>query len=551
MPGESYTVTVDGGSVIVTNIAMRNRGSGKTILRIKNGAVFEAQGRTHENNVMLLKEGARVEVEDATLRIADMGDQKGWPRYKSALESDGGEMEFYGSAQLTAVGIKAKNAVETYAHNYDTWFNFASGNFIFGGNSKYTVEKGETIDGKSTVMHNYFRTNKAGETSHTIFKEKACFDSNAFTCNIGGNGGHSILEFNLDNDAPESKLGSCLQIGIGNGIGELLVNSGKVSTLGWDRIWLGTAGQDRTESNTYCSTGRVVVAKGGSLTLDCGQSANDTFVGVILGHATSCDAAPGASFRYGELKVRGTYYQKRGLTLIGGGRNGCGKFIQDDGLVRIFYGGGVTEGSSTSGEVAIGAFGGTGVYEMTGGEFQTDHFVYVGGATVEDLHRPSHVRKAVLDTWHGAKGELNISGGTFLTTKNIIVGKDGSGVLRLTGTGTLKASEIIFNQTEGQEAPRIEFTVDGNGKAGNIDSAVKLVFNAPTRVVVDVSSQQTAGKLGKVAIWRLATAPDGIKNIELELTGGDKINTTNKLILSDDGTRLYWAPYAGTVVTIR
>ncbi|MGN0845831.1 MAG: hypothetical protein ACI4RA_00425 [Kiritimatiellia bacterium] len=157
----------------------------------------------------------------------------------------------------------------------------------------------------------------------------------------------------------------------------------------------------------------------------------------------------------------------------------------------------------------------------------------------------------MLDQYHDAKGALEVSGGSFTSAKNIILGRDGTGVIGLTGTGTVAAVAIIVSNTVGQAASGLRFTADARRRCGRIAPATRLVFLPGAKVTVDVSAQTALARPGRVAVWSLDEAPEGIEAVTFELVGAESLRAPNRLDLSPDGRTLAWNVMSGTLIIIR
>ncbi len=543
-PGGDYTVTLDGSEVTTTNLFLNNHGSGTVTLLVTNNAVLNVKGHTTSDPLLTVGVGAKVEVVDATFRLMDQGNDVGYMSSKSSISLDRAEISVRGSGSFIHRGIVKSEHKGTEKGNLNTFFTFGTGTFAFEDEATFATQY---EDGK-TVFYHTFTPSRAGETTKVSFRDnsRTAFPGAAWTLNLGGGGGFSILEFDTGYTGQMNGW-SCMHVGGGAGVGELRILRGEVRTGGWGYMWVATPQNDGSTGSTLTSTGRVVIAEGGKLIVPCEAPAEDTFSGVQFGHGTALTGARGSSHVYGEMLLSGTYQQDRGVFLVGTGANGHGVVRQTGGQANV-----VTdtksETSTTRGEVAIGVFGGTGRYELADGVFTTAHNVFIGGALTNDLRR-YHKNYTTLDKHHDARGTLAISGGSFNTTTNIVLGRDGTGWIELSGTGTVSAASIVVSHTEGQAASGIRFTADATGRCGRIAPATKLAFLPGAVVTVDVAA--LAAQPRRVAIWDLDTAPEGMSDVAFTLVGNEGLRIPNRLELSADGRTLAWNVTTGTVIILR
>ena len=547
--GGDYTVVVDGETVAettaVTNLVVNNIGAGTATLRVTN-ATLAVTGHTTQHSVLRIGAGGRLDVVDAVFRLWDQGNAKGNITDRSSVDLDGGEIAVRGASAFITRGMDESARTDGAKHNLNTRFTFGTGALTFSDDAAFQMER-ET--GK-TVFYYAFTPTRAGEAVDVVFRDRARPDLPLlWELALGGNGGRATVLLDTAWEGVFSGLGCLNYIGRGTGVGEYLVRRGHVKTGTWDLLHIGTPGNDKRTSSTLFATGRVEIARGASLTAYCGKSIEDGFCGVAVGNAAALTGARGTSFVHGELRVAGTFTQERSNFLVAEGPNADGDVFHDGGRVSIVDNPAL-ETVNTRGEVVIGAFGGHGRYTLTAGAFTTGHNVYLGGATTNDLFR-WHANGDVLQQYHDARGVLAVSGGSFTTAKNLILGRDGTGVLALSGTGVVAAAALVVSNTAGQAASEIRFTVDAARRCGTIDPATRLVFLPGARVVVDVADEAAKKTPRRVPVWAFDTAPEGLENVAFDLVGAEGIRAPNGLALSDDGRTLAWNVAHGTVLFFR
>ncbi len=556
--GGDYTVTFDEGEVTTTNLVLKNRGAGTVTLLVTNGAALSVRGHTTHDAVFRVGPNAKVDVVDATVKLINQGDAVGGSIGTSALSFDRSDISVRGTSEFIMRGIIKDEYTgsdpDAYfkVRNLDTTFSFGTGTVTFDDEAVFKTVR--PADNK-TVYVNEVGPTRDGETAKISFKGNSRMDAPSWMLTLRGNRGRSVMEFDTGYTG-EMTGWNCNHIGTGTGVGELIIKRGKLKNNGWDYLWVGTPQNDGSTGSMLFSTGRVVIAEGGQLTVQ-GRSPSDTqFQGVQFGHGTALTGARGTSYAYGEMLLAGTYRQSRGLFLVGSGANGHGLVRQTGGLAAVVENTTEEEYTETHdkhvvrGEVAVGVFGGTGRYELEDGVFNTAHNVFIGGALTNDLRR-YHKNYATLDKYHDAQGTLAISGGSFNTTTNIVLGRDGMGWIELSGTGMVSAASIIVSHTDGQAASGIRFTADAARRCGRIAPATKLVFQPGAVVTVDVTEMAAQAQPRRIVVWDLDTAPEGLANLDLDVVGNENLRTPNGLALSSDGKTLAWNVTAGTVLILR
>lgn len=546
--GGDYTVVLGGEEAreaTVTNLVVNNIGAGTATLRVTN-ATLAVTGHTTQHSVLRIGAGGRLDVVDAVFRLWDQGNAKGNITSRSSVTLDGGEIAVRGASAFITRGMDESARTDGAEHNLNTYFTFGTGALTFSDDAALQMER-ET---SKTVIYHAFTPTRAGEAVDVVFRDRARPDlPNLWELTLGGNGGRATVLLDTAWEGVFSGLGCLNYIGRGTGVGEYLVRRGHVKTGTWDLLHIGTPGSDQRTSSTLFATGRVEIAQGASLTAYCGQPIKDGFCGVAVGNAAALTGARGTSFVHGELRVAGTFTQERSNFLVAEGPNADGDVFHDGGRVSIVDNPAL-ENAKTRGEVVIGAFGGHGRYTLTAGAFTTGHNVYLGGATTNDLFR-WHANGDVLQQYHDARGVLAVSGGSFTTAKNLILGRDGTGVVALSGTGVVAAASLVVSNTVGQAASEIRFTVDAARRCGTIDPATRLVFLPGARVVVDVAAEAAKKTPRRVPVWAFDTAPEGLENVTFDLIGAEGIRAPNGLALSDDGRTLAWNVAHGTVLFLR
>ncbi len=133
-----------------------------------------------------------------------------------------------------------------------------------------------------------------------------------------------------------------------------------------------------------------------------------------------------------------------GAAVIGGGI-GTGYFNHSGGT--YYHNAQNTNGGFTGYFPLVIGLGrsGKGVWTMTGGTTDIRNHVYVGGAQKADLQHKTEPSVSYYPDGDGCTGILDVSNGTFVTTKDLYVGAKGTGTLVLRPTGTIQAENVVLS----------------------------------------------------------------------------------------------------------
>lgn len=547
--GGDYAVSV-AEDATVSNLVVRNIGDGTATLRVSDGATLEVAARTTTSPFLTIGTGGRIEVVDATLRLSDKGNAVGGISNNSGLSmEEGAEIAVSGTGVLETFGIpRSGYTAGELTDNLNTQFKFESGTTTtFTDDARLTLKQ---EDGKTVFYH----TLKAapGRTTRMSFKDRAHpdFSATPWTLYVTGGGGRAVLEFDSEYDGTVKNLWN--QTFVGNhegGVGEILYRRGTYETGGWDMYHIASPNTDTTSGSTIFATGRVEIASTASLTAYAGMRISDYagFGGFTVGNGIALQRKRGQSHLRGEFTVAGSFTQHMGSFLVGVGPCAEGDVLVDGGNARV-----VANASRTNalmfGEVVVGAFGGRARLALDGGEFTTLRNVYVGGVLTNDLCH-WHRNGAFITQWHDADGTLSVKDGAFTTAGSIVLGRDGTGALELSGTGVVSAAGIVVSNTVGQAASKIRFTAGADGRCGQIAPGTSLSFWPGAAVAVDVSD--CAATRSRVVVWNLDEPPAGLDDVDLELVGNEAVRGQNALSFEDGGRRLVWNAYRGTVILLR
>lgn len=539
--GGDYTVTL-AADALTTNLFVKNVGAGTATLLVTNGATLHVKGHTTSKPLLTVGEGGLIDVVDATVRVTDEGNASGDISNVSSLKLDGGEIRVRGTGAFANYGISERiNPAVT--QNRNTQYDFGVGTVTFEDDARLLCEQ-ET----SKTVHYHNVRAAAGKTARVSFKGRSrpAFTFVPWNLQMYGMGGHAVLEFDSDWDQPVKNLWNQTFIGMGGGLSEILFKKGSYEFGTWDMFHIASPGSDSSSgTSALFTTGRVEIAANASLKIYGQNPLSTTYGGFTVGHGVAMKVARGNSYLRGEFLVAGQYTQVKGNFIVGEGPCADGEVRQIGGSVKAMADE-VPEGN-TLGDVVLGLHGGKGRYLLEDGTFETTRIVYVGGATMDDM-RHVHANAANLQQWHDAEGELNVLGGSFKTVRDIVLGRDGTGWLVLSGTGRVEAAAVTVESTAGQPASGLHFVADEQGRCGTLAAGeVSLAFGA--KIKVDVSA--CAESRTRVPVWNLDAAPAGLADAEIELVGAESVKEANGLKLADGGKSLFWCKMNGTVLMIR
>ena len=555
--GADYTVKVDGdeltaaglgdeGRISLTNLTVRNLDGGTATLLVTNGAEMTLVSRTPNAAAapLHLEGGSRLNIVDAKVILRDHGGTSGEYTGVSPLQNAGGTVEVRGTGELVCYGREGTAAGAS--GNQDGYYSFGTGHYVFRDNAKlHFMNAATTGCGWQSVLYPSFKPSASGDLKME-FLDNSCYlqDSGIsyWKGELGANGRHVELIFDTAYPNKQS-FWSYSFIGCANGLSEMKLKRGTYA-FGDYLTMIGSLGtsDDASSASVMFTTGRVEIASGVALSAT-GWNVKRS---MTLGHALSSTLARGQALAYGEIVTAGTYTQNRGSFYVGAGACGEGVVRQTGGSFKPMHD---TDSDNNPGAVAIGIFGGKGLYEIADGEFKTYRNVFAGGATANDLSWTAvHKNAATLETWHAAQGEIRVKGGTFTSSKDIILGADGTGCLTPSGTGVGTAVSIVISNTVGQTASSLRFASDAKGLFGTIDPSTKLVFAEGSKLVIDATDLPADAK--RQTLLALDNDIGGFDYIKdhVELVNAPPSATAD---WSEDGRRLRFGCRRGTAIILR
>ena len=469
--GPSYTVAIDEAPAhAISDLQIANAGAGVATVAATTDLDMGAAA------VDLRPGGAIAAGDGGTLNITN-----------ATISFNGGSINGSGSG---IVNVKAG-------------FAFGSGTNTFSGTSRLLV-------GLPTKSSQKLYQNPTSEGPSVVtLSEQAtyCLYQGFWVLCNNVPGGRAILNF--DGTDGVSYLGGAatfygMAVGCRQGYGEMNLKHGTLNpgNLG---IFVAADSPDSAGSNAstpHCVTG-VVNQTGGSMSLSSwGWHYMGMVCGLVVGDGTRINKSNAdvlaKSQCVGHYNLSGGKLEiLRGACVVGGGV-GTGTFNHSGGT---YYHNATDTYQGTPGAfpLVIGlGLRGNGTWNMTGGTTDIRNHVYVGGAEKADLQHIPEPSASYYPDGDGCTGVLDVSNGTFVTTKDLYVGAKGTGTLVLRPTGTIQAANVVLsNGVASVLRPVVEGTATGLLKAtGN------LVITDGARIEVDATDMSANAPL----YTRLATA---------------------------------------------
>ena len=386
--------------------------------------------------------------------------------------------------------------------NVKSGFAFGSGTNTFSGTSRLLVG----LPTKSSQKLYQNPTSKGPSVVTLSEKATYCLYQGYWVLCNNVPGGRAILNF--DGTDGVSFLGGAatfygMAVGCRQGYGEMNLKHGTLNpgNLG---IFVAADSPDSAGSNAstpHCVTG-VVNQTGGSLSVSSwGWHYMGMVCGLVVGDGTRINKSNAdvlsKSQCVGYYNLSGGKLDiLKGACVVGGGV-GTGTFNHSGGT---YYHNATDTYQGTPGAfpLVIGlGLRGNGTWNMTGGTTDIRNHVYVGGAEKADFQHIPAPNASYYPDGDGCTGVLDVSNGTFVTTKDLYVGAKGTGTLVLRPTGTIQAANVVLsNGVASVLRPVVEGTATGLLKATG-----DLVITDGARIEVDATDMSANAPL----YTRLAT----------------------------------------------
>lgn len=350
-------------------------------------------------------------------------------------------------------------------------------------NASYMSATSQTVKASGSSSVTYLRDLFGASAGKTLVLEAdghASYCSHALTFGLGLRpsgatyGGLSRFSFAGQSQAT---VGSYAYVGYAaNGRGELcLADQATFSTdanVEQYGLFFGSAATDPTQPAMG-----VLRMSGGHLDVMTNQRGQaPTGLGIGWGMDSDCGDV---NCNVGEVWLSGGAITNTGTTAwtaIGVGA-GKGAVYQTGGEFAALP----NEKSYTNNTV-LGFRGGCGRYEISGGRYYGTANVIVGGMAKEDGPLPA--KYTYLTTDRKGTGLLKVTGGTFETTKDVLVSHGGDGMVEIGAGGVLKAANLRLESA----TAKLAFAIGAGDTCGKIVLSGTLEAAAGAAIEVDVSN---------------------------------------------------------------
>ena len=343
-------------------------------------------------------------------------------------------------------------------------------------------------------VSNYVKIGSSSSTGTVTVAGNSIFRANRGTVYMAY-AANSAATMNVSDAGWADLSGSGLYVGGAGGSATLNVNGGLLEASGIQLC--------RANGATGCA---------GTLNLTTGQvsiSANGT--GIIVGYESKTTGNAQASLNVSgglidiSRGVPNNAANQNGLvvgaigTAVGGLASGfmtmtdgvvtnAGQFILGAGLGATGtvqqVGGNVCQGMGRSGvtgyPMTVGWGGGTGRYTLSGGTFVSDKNVFIGGITTNDLgYTPTSILFA-----NNSAGTVRVEAGSFSVNTNLFLGRSGTGTLVVGATGVCTAKNVSITDNS-LSTLRFEFGANG---VGSLAASNALSIGIGAKLEVDTSA---------------------------------------------------------------
>lgn len=353
---------------------------------------------------------------------------------------------------------------------------FGDGEITFRGHSTF----GRQVTGGVGGWGYCFATGSGAPTGTVNFIESARFYDTSSSIKIDRGAG--LVAQLIFGSATNHTFSWKTFVGGGDGgRGEVVVTNG-VLTQNGEGMRLAGAYEKQGATAALTAEGSLRVAGKGEVDFFTGNKATGEICGLVVGDGSIATTNKTTGLGYGDTMRGYAELAEGGMLLLGesaalvvgvGNPNVFGRLVQT---------GGTFDNRSTSdyGQAAVGMGGGTGEWLMSGGKATLKCNLYVGGALLaDDFHRtapPSNSGRLYVgerDYPKQAKGLLKLTGGAMSLRRDLILSKDGEGVLELGPGGNLTVDGAL-NALAGSK-----LVVDITGYAGR--SRTIATFGSVTR----------------------------------------------------------------------
>jgi len=409
---------------------------------------------------------------------------------KALIDKNDGGTGFYianGSGSIGVVSLSG-DAQLVVSNKIEMGKNSATGTVTIADNAVFVVSRGSRV---------YMGAEDKGMATITVSDNGVLDMINTDGLFMAGHQNNARAVMDIDGGRVDAGGGvtMCRSLTSIGSFAELNLNAGELNC--GKRIGYGIS-LARAENTTGAAHAALNVSGGLldiSRTMWYGSGARN---GIVMGAVGA--AAGGASL--GEMTVSGGTVTNSGQFMLGTGLGGTGIVSQTAGDIRQ----GMGRPGVTCYHMTIGWGGGYGSYTLSGGTFISAKNVYLGGVSASDLgHTPTGIVFA-----DNSVGVLRVDNGSFaVTNANLYLGNYGKGTLILGSNGLCSARDVILTDNT-QSTVRFEFGTEGVGLLSAIDT---LTISANARLEVDTTVYQGGStwiKLMECASRSTSFAPENI-----------------------------------------
>ena len=377
-----------------------------------------------------------------------------------------------------------------------------------------------------------------GRTLEVTFRERAKLDTGTGgsvyfqkgVYNSKGSHTGSGVTVTLDSDASH-RSGAVTYVGAYYGPGVLNMKRGLLS-IGGQGLMVGTTSAAANETNL--GPDGTVNLSGGTIDIigSWATVANASYLsGVIVGSSLPVPTSSMPGGCNGRIFVGGgSITNQKGCVFIGVG-SGIGRVTMTNG---VFF-----SAANNTSINALGFLNGTGCWTQTGGTAVFSNAVYVGGVDLSNLFNAANLAVGSTVDTSSAKGVLDVSGGSFETKKQLVLGARGTGQLVVGGTGVVCARDLVVSNATSS----VTIVADGRGVGclrltGDIDVA------EGTELTIDATDYAVDSTTRGVDVLTYATASRPFSDVILK-------GNTAKLQLVRRPGKIRLSPLRGAVLSFR
>lgn len=323
---------------------------------------------------------------------------------------------------------------------------------------------------------------------------------------------------------------------------------------------------------TACGAGYMTAMGDAAITVSaygaCARSASggsatplSTFYGIIVGDWLRAPATIADRPEYGRLSLvdRAKIVSRHGHFVLGAGRAEGVFTMADDTALELnlkdslkytnknpdnseFY------SYATNSVMAVGMLGGLGRCIISNGAFTCNLRSFIGGCHTNEYLDGAYIKygpDACNAENANAEGYLCVRGGSFTTTKPMVLGSHGTGELEIGPAGTFAGTTVVLSNAV---ASTLRFTLDGTGYTGSAQVA-RLVVTPEAKLVVDLAN--FVGKSRTIPLMTYAAREGDFAPANILLTADASNTQLKKAQLDVTSTGIYLRFPSGTALLLR